>query len=247
MDPLPNPYRSVRRSRSLPPRLVAAVSILVLVSLLTLSAQAADPPIQITADKMTVNAGDKDTLHIRLHNVNNATLNGNPLKGNKIDQKVTVNATTTYTVDATDKNSPPVTQSLTISVKGGAPAAVTPAPANTNQTLSPGSPDLIVENISFFDVPMPYSNGRIINIVETLKNRGDAPTLQAQVNEYKDGQWVSSFTAPSIDPGKSYAHTYMVTGNQGVEMIWSLAWKADDSPQTGPAKNIQFAATHIPQ
>jgi subtilase family serine protease len=247
MCPLPNPYPSVRRGGPFLPRLVTALSIIVLVSLLTLSAQAADPLIQISADKMTVSAGDKDTLHIRLHNVNNATLNGDPLKGNKIDRKVTVNATTTYTVDATDKDGKPVTQSLTVSVKGSAPAAVTPAPANTNQALSPGSPDLIVESISFFDAPIPYTNGRIINIVETLKNRGDASTLQTQVNEYKDGQWVSSFTAPSIDPGKSYAHTYIVTGNQGVEIIWSLAWKADDSPQTGPAKNIQFAATHIPQ
>jgi hypothetical protein len=84
----------------------------------TIATAAPNDNISITADHDTVKAGDEDTLKIRLRDVKDATLNGEPLKGDRIDRKVLVCATTTYTVQATDKAGLKVNKALTILATG---------------------------------------------------------------------------------------------------------------------------------
>jgi hypothetical protein len=106
------------------PSVFGLASALVIVALLTagpfvpLVQAAKDGSISITADKQTVNPGDTDTLHIKLQNVKNATLDGEALKGNKIDRKVQVCETTTYTVAAEATGGQKLSQSLTVNASG---------------------------------------------------------------------------------------------------------------------------------
>jgi hypothetical protein len=155
-----------------------------------LNAEAAkDASISITADKLIVNPGDKDTLHIKLQNVKNATLDGQALKGNKVDQKVQVCETTTYTVDATDDGGQKVSQSLTIRTGRGLPP-----PACL--------PDLAVKSMWATQAPLPGEPTREESDPNwIIENRGKttAPTFDAILTDDEGGRW--EFQVKSLKPG----------------------------------------------
>ncbi len=104
-----------------------ALALFVLLALIVSPAWADTPPITLTADPPALPAGGGQVkLHIRLHNVKDARLDGQSLHGDKTDKTFDLTQTTTFTVTGKDKkhNNQPVTQSLTVVVA----AAPTPEP-----------------------------------------------------------------------------------------------------------------------
>jgi hypothetical protein len=172
-------------------RLMVVALVFALISLLVNAggpaapnAEAAkDASVSITADNQNVNAGDTVKLQIKLHNVTNATLNGVALKDgkDKVDQKVRVCATTTYTVEATPKNGgPKISQALTINATGtttnkdcSSPAAV---PMTVPMTTTNPLPDLAVTALTVsqsYDPKQPYLE--LVRVDYTIANLGQAP------------------------------------------------------------------------
>jgi hypothetical protein len=172
--------------------------VFVLVSLLVLAAgpaapvgeAAKDASITITADKQHVNPGDNDTLHIKLQNVKNATLDGQALKGNKIDRKVLVCETTTYTVDGTDPGGKKVSQSLTVY-------------ANGFSSIQACLPDLAVSGLKVISQTStgsgPDDSVRVC-VDFTIVNRGKTSAPASSVLLTASGDYSPSFYVGDIIP-----------------------------------------------
>jgi hypothetical protein len=130
----------IRRSPMAPALALVLISLLVLGLPVPVGEAAKDASISITADKHTVDVGDTVTLHIRLHNIENAALDGDPLSGNKIDMRVLICKTRTYTVTGQTADGANLTRSLTIKAKGVA-ADVTGKPCRLIILDSAPTPD----------------------------------------------------------------------------------------------------------
>jgi hypothetical protein len=184
-------------------------------------AQAAkDSSITITADKQHVAAGDNDTLHIKLQNVKNATLDGVALKGDKINQKVMVCADTTYTVDATDSGGQKISQSLTIYATGTtAKTACLPdlavksmwavhSPDAGNPAREEVDPNWIIEN-----------RGKTVSTpVAAVLTSNDGGEWDMQVQALKPGETQFAFAPASILRGSTRVYTLVIDPkNQEVE------------------------------
>jgi hypothetical protein len=160
--------------------------------------------ISITADQQTVKSGDNDTLHIRLQNVQNATLNGEALKGDKIDRKVLVCATTTYTVEGTPKDGgPKISQSLTIYATGTTTKAACPSPTATPNPL----PDLIVATVTPSQHALGGSQHLVwVQVDYVVKNVGKEPAGPFVTRAYVGGQRLEGdLHVASLAPGETAA------------------------------------------
>jgi hypothetical protein len=190
--------------------LVAIALSLLLASLLVFAAGPVAPvgeaakgaSISITADQQTVKSGDNDTLHIRLQNVQNATLNGEALKGDKIDRKVLVCATTTYTVEGIPQDGgPKISQSLTIYATGTTTKAACPSPTATPNPL----PDLVV--VSLTPSQRALSGPQQLEYVQVdyvVKNIGKEPAGPFVTRAYVGSQRMEGdLKLSSLGPGES--------------------------------------------
>jgi hypothetical protein len=178
-----------------PRRLMAAALAFVWVSLLVVAAPigvaAKGPSITLTADRQTVNAGDNDTLRIKLQNVTNATLNGAALAAGKdqVDKKVLVCATTTYTVTALPTDGgPKISQALTITANGTTSKAACVSPTPMPAAVSNPLPDLVVASLTLSESwDMSHADVENVRANYTIENQGQAPAAGVQVLVYFNG------------------------------------------------------------
>jgi hypothetical protein len=127
----------------------------------TIAAAAPNESISITAEHDTVKAGDEVTLKIKLRDVKDAMLNGEALKGDKVNKKVLVCATTTYTVDGMAKDGKKLSQSLTINASG-------------TSTKPACLPDLVIADLTVTQANTaddPTQN-EFVAVNFTMKNQG---------------------------------------------------------------------------
>ena len=200
-----------------PRRLIAAALAFVLVSLLLLAAGPAAPvgeaakgaSITIEADKQIVKAGENVNLKIKLQNVTNATLNGVALPDgkDKVEKKVLVCATTTYTVAAMPKDGgPKISQALTITASGtttkAACASSAPAPTATPNPL----PDLVIVSLTASQTSAGFN--QLVQVDYVIKNVGtEAAGLSVTRAYLEDKAMEGVLQLASLAPGESASGT----------------------------------------
>jgi subtilase family serine protease len=197
------------------------------------AAQAAkDASISITADKLTVKAGDNDTLHIQLQNVKNATLDGQALKGDKIDRKVLVCTTTTYTVDGTDAGGKKISQSLTITATG-------------TSTTAACLPDLAVTALTATQSYNPQNPGtERVRIDYTVENQGHTPAEGVLAMFYLNGKILTDVIFKELKAGDKVMAALDYWGKDGESRTYSLVLDPDNKiAEANKTNNTKVANT----
>jgi hypothetical protein len=243
-------------SHQTPPRslrLMAVALALVLISLLVNAGGPAanveagkDASVSITADNQNVKAGDTVKLKIKLQNVKNATLNGEALKDgkDKLEKKVTVCATTTYTVEAMPKDGgPKISQSLTINAAGTTANKDCPSPAAVPKTVPNPLPDLAVTALTVSQSWDPKSPAvEQVRVDYTYANLGQAPADNVSFGFYVNGQDRSTLgPTGTLKPGETHSYSYNTwKGDSGGSYTYSLVLdpfnKIVESDETNNAK-----------
>jgi hypothetical protein len=201
-----------------PTRRTVVVAIVgALVALLALGAVgptglAATPPISLTAKPDTVPSGGLVTLQIHLNGVHNATLNGQPLKGDKITEKVAVVQDTTFTVQALDKQNKPVTQSVTVHV---ATTPAPPAPAAVPAPTPVPLPDLWLFSLDYQEEAGPNPDQVTLKITARVGNIGTLKSDGFVTELYNGSQPVGSISMDPLSPNTSWMTTWTVTVPKG--------------------------------
>jgi hypothetical protein len=187
-------------------RLPALALAFVLVLLLAVGAGAASPPITISVSPETVDPGSDVTVDIRLHNVKDAQLNGEALKGDKIKKTVTIFKDTTFTVTGTDKKGKPLTQSATahvtvITAVGG--AGPTPAPLA----------DLVMNPGTYALEPIPADSKTVtVTISFDFWNRGAAAITTPYLGSgYQDDVLIKTFPSTLLLSQQTQHGTWRLT------------------------------------
>ena len=239
-------------SRQAPPRslrLMAVALALVLISLLVNAGAPApnveagkDASVSITADKQNVNAGDTVKLKIKLQNVKNATLNGEALKDgkDKVEKKVLVCATTTYTVEAMSKNGgPKISQSLTINATGTTTNKDCPSPAAVPNPL----PDLVVSSMTLTQLYVPTEpDGERLRLDYAVTNRGQAPVTNAVAYVYVNGKPEFFSDTISLQPGATFNNTVASSKKDGESLTYSVVLDRDNKIVESDETNNTMAA-----
>ena len=170
-----------------------------------------DPPILLSASPQEVKSGEKTTLHVRLHNVKDATLNGDKLKGNKINKKFTITADTTFTVAGKDKKGNPVSQSITVRVIAEAPAVTTPVAA---PKANP-QPDLWLVSLDFTSENAADPKQITYHITARVGNIGQVKSDGFVTELYNGAAPVGNINMDPLSPGTSWVFTWDVTVEKG--------------------------------
>ena len=250
-------------SHQAPPRslrLMAVALALVLISLLVNAGAPApnveagkDASVSITADKQNVNAGDTVKLKIKLQNVKNATLNGVALKDgkDKVEKKVLVCATTTYTVEAMPKDGgPKISQSLTINATGTTANKDCPSPAAVPMTVPNPLPDLAFTSFKMVQQPYPNRPGyELVSVEWEIHNKGQATAADAMAKLYADGKLVDQSLKVQLPAGQSWTGgMFDDTGGgrpDGQTIMYTLVIEPQNAFQSDTTNNTRTATLKV--